>query len=282
MADFLFVSRYSISNADLTVVNGTGTVVDADANTVSVSYRNYLTDAVVFTRNATRIGTGVYRITLSSTETATPGAYYLRYSYSLGGVAQEYRTDVEVPTTSSPLYESLDDDVRSVIERVWMRFSDLFDSALGGPHLQMYAQANFGRERVAELCRVAVGRLNTVAQPYQTYDIVGAGVFPVAQWGALLEQATMVEVIKHLMRSYVEQPSPEAVPGARLDRRDYLQRWETMLRIEEATLASQLDVFKMSNMGLGQTSVLVAGGVYGNLTRSQNPARPRHRTPWAF
>lgn len=282
MADFLFVARYSISNADLTVVNGSGTVVDADANAVTANYHNYASGTLIFTRAATRVQTGVYRVTLSSVETATPGAFYLRFTYALGSVAQEYRTDVEVPSSSAPLYEALDDGVRDVIDRVWMRFSDLFDSALGGPHLQMYAQSNFGRERVADLCRVAVGRLNTVAQPYQTYDILGTGVFPVSQWGALLEQATLVETIKHLMRSYVEQPSPESIPGARLDRRDYLSRWETMLSIEERTLTSQLETFKMANMGLGQPSLVVAGGVYGNLVRNATPARPRHRVPWVY
>lgn len=282
MANFLFVARYSIANADLTVINSSGTVVNADGDSVTAALHNYVTGTQIFTRSATKVGTGIYRVTLSSVETATPGTFYLRFTYNLGAVAQEYRTDVEVPSSSAPLYEAVDDGIRDVVDSVWLRFADLFDSAIGGPHLQMYAQSAFGRERVAELCRVAVGRLNTVAQPYQSYSLSGNGTFPVTQWGPLLEQATLVEVIKHLMRSYVEQPSPESIPSARLDRRDYLSRWESILRVEEETLKSQLDTFKIANMGLSTPAISVAGGVYGNLVRTAPPARPKHRMPWSF
>jgi len=281
MANFLFVSRYSIANADLTVINGSGAIVDADSDSVTGALHNYGDDSEIFSRSAVKIDTGIYRITLSSVETNTPGLFYLKFSYTLGS-AQEYRTDVEIPQTSAPLYEALSEGMRDIIESVWMRFSDLFDSAVGGPHLKEYSQSNFGRERIAELLRVAVGRLNTVSQPYQSYGITGDSEFPIVQWGALLEQATMVEAIKHLMRSYVEQPSAQGIQSARLDRRDYLNRWETVLRIEESTLTSQLDIFKMASMNLGQPSIMVAGGVYGNLRRNAPPARPHHRPPIVY
>lgn len=280
MSDFLFVPRYSITNADLTVINGSGSIVDADA-AVTGSFYTYANDALVFTRSAVKVVTGVYRITFSSAETATPGAYYLRYTYNLSGIAQQYQIDIEVPSSSAPLYESVSDGIREVVESVWIRFADLFDSAVGGPHLSMYAQSNFGRERITELCRIAIGRLNTIAQPNQSYSISGDSIFPVTQWGALLEQATYIEVIKHLMRSYVEQPDAQGIPSARLDRRDYLSRWAQILAAEESTLSGQLDVFKLASMNLGTPSVLVAGGVYGNLVRTTPAARPKHRMPWS-
>lgn len=282
MANFLFVSRYSIANADLTVIDSNGDVVDADLNAVTASMHEYGDGTELFSRSASRVETGVYRVTLSSVETSDPGLYYLKFVYQLDSVNQEYQTDVEIPVTSSPLYEALSVGMRDIIEGVWMRFSDLFDSAIGGPHLKEYAQSNFGRERIAELLRVAVGRLNTISQPYQGYEISGDNEFPIAQWGPLLEQATMVEAIKHLIRSYVEQPNAEGIPAARLDRRDYMNRWGSVLSVEESTLASQLDIFKMASMNLGQPSIMVAGGVYGNLVRNAPPARPRHRPPIAY
>jgi hypothetical protein len=92
----------------------------------------------------------------------------------------------------------------------------------------------------------------------------------------------MVEVIKHLMRSYVEQPDAQGIATARLDRRDYLQRWQVMFQIESDELKQLQDVFKIAHMGLSSPTVLVSGGVYGNYgpTRlvGSAAARPRY---WA-
>ena len=65
-----------------------------------------------------------------------------------------------------------------------------------------------------------------MAQPHMTYTLNEPGQFPHEQWGALLEFATYIETIKHLKRSYVEQPDWQGVTVARADRRDYLQRWD--------------------------------------------------------
>jgi hypothetical protein len=280
--DFLFVARNSISNADLTVVDGSGAVVDADGLAVSAQLITYATSASVLSRPATRVALGVYRITLSSIETGTPGLYVLTYVYTLGGIPQTYSVDIEVATSTSPLYESLSDGLKHVVESVWNRFSDLFDSAIGGPHLQMYAQSNFGRERVAELMQIGVERLNSIAQPHQSYSLFGATEFPYSQWGGLLASATYIEVIKHLMRSYVEQPDAVNITSSRLDRREYLNRWNIILQNEQGDLKSQLDVFKLAAMNLGQASILVAGGIYGNYTRNTPVTRPQHRPPWNY
>lgn len=282
MADFLFVARNSISNADLTVVDSLGVVVNSDGDTATAQLVTYATSTVVFTRTCSKVATGVYRVTMSSVETATAGLYKLSFVYTLGGVPQVYSVDVEIPDATAPVYEALSDGMKNVVASVWMRFEDLFDSDIGGPHLRMYAQAKFGRERVAQLMRVAIERLNTVAQPHQSFDLYAPSEFPYSQWGGLLAHATYIEVIKHLMRSYVEQPSAENVSSARLDRRDYLQRWEQVLQLETADLKAELDIFKMSAMSLSSPAIQVAGGVYGNLWRTTPVTRPRHRPPWNY
>lgn len=272
MSNFNFVGRYSIYNLDLTVVNASGAVVDADA-LPTAAFKDWSTNTTVWSRTTAKIATGTYRLTISSAESADPGLFYVIFSYALSGVAQQYRADIEIPSSSSSKYEALPVAYRAIVESVWDRFEDLIDSPIGGPHLMSYAQSNFGRERVAQMMNIAMGTLNTMAQPHSTYAIDDS--FPLDQWGPVLEKATVIEVIKHLIRSYVEQPNVSGVSAARFDRRDYMQRWNDVLRIEQAEFASQAEVFKMSNMGLGRGRVLVGGGVFPNI-----PYTPGARTRW--
>jgi hypothetical protein len=170
--------------------------------------------------------------------------------------------------------------MKSIVDDTWIKFADLFDSPEGGPNLQTYYQTHFSRNRIAQLLKTAVGLLNTTAQPFQSYSIDVPGQFPIQQWGPLLGQALYVEVLKHLIRSYVEQPAFVGGSVTRLDRRDYMDRWQSVLDEERKQLKSQLDIFKISNMGLGKPKVLVSGGVYGRYgpTRFAGSvaARPRY------
>ena len=50
---------------------------------------------------------------------------------------------------------------------------------------------------------------------------------------------------------------------SRLDRRDYLDRWQRVLEMETQDYKDALGIFKMEYMGLGNVSVLVSGGAYG-------------------
>jgi hypothetical protein len=169
--------------------------------------------------------------------------------------------------------------MKQIVTNVWIRFEDTFDSPQGGPHLQVYFQTQMSRGRLAQLLRLALGFLNTMAQPYSSFSAdPQRGEFPYAQWGPLLEQALYVETLKHLIRSYTEQPMPNGITVARMDRRDYTDRWRAVLDDEMQWFKQQLDVFKISMMGLGRPRVLVSGGVYGSYGPTRLPgsaaARP--------
>jgi hypothetical protein len=245
------------------------------------------TGAPVFTeRAATRADVGAYELQLTSEETAVTGGYQLSWAYQTGGIGETYQTFIEVGQFS-PDYAELADNMKAVVEQGWNRFEDLFDSPLGGPNLQVYAESHFNRGRVAQLLRIAMGILNTAAQPFQTYTLDGDGgaQFPVARWGPLLEQALYVEILKHLRRSYVEQPLLQGGEVTRHDRRDYFDRWNMVLQDERATLKEQLDVFKIRAMSLGRPAVLVSGGAYGRMpspvTYWGSQGRPRfYRIGW--
>jgi hypothetical protein len=240
------------------------------------------TTATVGTYTATHPGVGMYEVTIPPADTSVPGDYALQWSYSIASVAQSYVVYLVIGQANQ-YYDALTDDFKALLETVFFRFADLFDSSAGGPNLQMYYQTHWSRGRVAQLMNVALGLLNTMAQPFSTFTLSGQGgsLFPIAQWGALLATATYVECVKHLIRSYVEQPM---VAGAssitRLDRRDYMDRWRSILDMEADTLKSQMEVWKISMMQLGRPRVLVGGGVYGRYAPTRvagsAAARPRY------
>ncbi|MFH8483085.1 hypothetical protein [Streptomyces sp. NPDC018055] len=281
--DRSYVSRYGAAEFGLLVMRD-GAPGNADGPVTATLLHDQATPTEVFSREADSASPGEYTVRLTSRETATSGPYVLVWTYTVAGVDEEWRVWLEVGKTA-PAYDILAEAMKNIIETTWNRFSDLFDFATEGPHLQTYIQSNFGRNRLAQLLRIAVGRLNTVAQPFQTYTIDGDGgaSFPVERWGPLLESALYVECLRHLIRSYVEQPDVQSGSGvSRLDRRDYMDRWSEVLGTEEPVLKQQLETFKISNMGLGRARVLVSGGVFGRWGPTRLPlshaARPRWLT----
>lgn len=276
------VSQYASEPLGLNIYVGE-VPTDADGVVTVTMFKDAAPTSLVFTRAATRMDVGDYQVTLASSETAALGDYTLVWEYLLGGLSQRYETYLAIGEPI-PSYDRLAPTMKRLVDSVWVRFADLFDSPNGGPNLMTYFQSHFNRGRLADLLRIAVGRLNTAAQPYQTYTIDGDGGarFPVDKWGALLEQALYVECLKHLVRSYVEQPAFIGGAVTRLDRRDYMDRWSSVLQSEEGLLRAEMEHFKIRNMGFGRPAVLVSGGVYGRFgpTRlvGSLAARPRY---WA-
>jgi hypothetical protein len=229
-----------------------------------------------FIESATRTGVGQYQITLSSYQTDTPGYFTLVWNFEISSNPQQVDTYFQVGA-ENPDYDILPQPMKDIIQITWGRFSDMFDSPQGGPHLQVYFQSNFSVGRLAQLLNIALGYLNTMAQPYTTFTLTNAATFPYWQWGPLLEQGLYIETLKHLIRSYTEMPSLPGVTVSLADRRDYIDRWSSILQMELPMFKSQLDTFKISMMGLGRPKVLVSGGAYGNIgfTRIPGSAAPR-------
>lgn len=261
IVDRKYVARYSQPVFGITVYQG-ATLADADADpTVSFVLDGATTNT--WTRTADHDSTGSYSVTLSSADTSTPEVGTLVWNYAIGGVAQVYGIDIEIGP-SSPDYDALPPAWRAIIESVWIKFADLFDSPYGGPNLQIYVQTHFGRNRLAQLMPSALQRLNSASTPHATFALAGTD-FPFADWGGLLAQSLYIEVLKHLIRSYTEQPEAVlATQITRFDRRDYMDRWQAILNMEMAEFERDLTRYRKAFMGLGAVSVLVAGGAYGN------------------
>jgi hypothetical protein len=272
-----FLSQFGSPSLGLIVHVG-GVLGDVDGNVVTVMMLPDAGGSAVFSRSAVHLGTGTYQTTLTGADSATAGYYYLVWSYQIAGIPHTYQTYIEIGQSGTD-YDFLDDDLKAVIDQTWNRFADLFDSPSGGPVLQTYFESHYNRNRMAQLLRLALNRINTVTQPYQTFSLVDPGKFPTAKFSAILEMGLYIETLKHLIRSYVEQPIVDGGGQyARLERRDYMDRWITVLQMEETDYQKTLGVFKMQFMGLGDSRVLVSGGLYGNWGPTRNAymaAQPR-------
>lgn len=275
-----YLPPFSTSGFGLAIMSQ-GVPADPDSQQVAVVMVNESDGSTTLSGNATRVTTGQYVVNPTPQQMSVSGNYTVTWTYGILGMSQEYRTYLTIGQ-SNPEYDSLTPMMQDVVETTLTRFADAFDSPAGGPNLQTYFQTHFDRGRVAQLLRIAVATLNTVAQPYQTYTIdgVGGAVFPMQEWGGLLERALYIECLKHLVRSYVEQPMISSGENiTRADRRDYMDRWRSVLNDEQELFRSQSQTFKIASMGLGRPSVLIGGGVFGRFapTRAANSiaARPR-------
>lgn len=257
--DRTFLSRWSPGPLRMRVLDYRGEPSEADALPV-LTFTSDLPDTEFTPVIPTVEREGLdYIAFLPSTATETPGPYLGTWEYQVGGVARVGQQPLVVGE-ASPAYDALPWGMQSLVDTVWLRMADMFDSPLGGPHLQVYVQSHFGRERIAQLLPVALGRLNLVAQPHQTYSLDQK--FPLDRWGALLELGLWIEVIRHMIRSYTEQPQVVGTQVARLDRNQYVTQWRALLNDHEADFKSMLDGFKIASMNLGAASVRVSGGLY--------------------
>jgi hypothetical protein len=283
-----YVSQFSQPPLTLQIHIG-GALADPDGSTVTAVLLMQNPDGSVFqvqSYTATRTSMGVYTVTPSSADTQNPGQAELVWSYHISSVAQSYVSYLVIGQ-ASPAYDALPLDMQDFLEsQVWIRFSDLFDSAEGGPNLTSYYQTHWSRGRIAQLMGIALQKINGIAQPWTGYTLDGNGgpKYPTEFWGGLLASYTYIEGIKQLIRAYTEQAAFQGPPIARQDRRDYAMRWRQVLQDEQAELKSQLDVFKIRHIMSGSPRVLVSGGTYGRYAPTRVAgsvaARPRMWARW--
>jgi hypothetical protein len=256
-------------------ITGSGEYVDADDISVSVFRRTDFSDdsdlavsplgklevdgaigdAIV------RDAVGRYHYDIGVALTGQKAHLTVVWKYTVAEAEYSF-TDYLAVVEPMPFYETLQPFEKSIVEQVLWMFGDLFDSTTGGPHLVEPFQTHFGYERIAQLMAVAVQRMNVMAQPITRWGI-GPGVsFPEPVTGLVL-MGTYIEVLKHLMRAYVEQPDFKNMQVTYTDRRDYLQRWQTIYQDEKADFAQALKQVKRSFLSLGRGSLLVSGGIFG-------------------
>lgn len=141
------------------------------------------------------------------------------------------------------------------IDLTWRKIEDCFDSEIGGPWLRDMTLARFDKSKIRTLIPEALLDIN-VQQPITHFSENNFPNDDVS--GALISQALTVVTIRHLVRSYAEQPDVTSSPVAFLDRRRYSDAWATVLKIEEPQYRRVLALWKRQYFGLGSSKLLVA------------------------
>lgn len=265
------ISRYGFGTIGIRVTNPSTGPVDADADTVVLNVYQETsfedTDPVgpliiTATQLASEIAhpeTGVYTYTLTPPVTNVVCLLRAVWTYQVDGVSLTYIEHLMI-RDSMPFYDSFNEDEKDVIHLIWAMFGDLYDSTTGGPHLMEEFQSKFNSERIAQLLQIAVGRINLKKQPLTYWSLPGG--FPM-EFSGLLVMAGYIEVIKHFIRTYVEQPDIRNADVSYTDRRDYLQRWQSVLQMEQEDLNDMTTLVKRKQLNLGSGSLLVSGGIFG-------------------
>jgi len=141
------------------------------------------------------------------------------------------------------------------IDLAWRKLEDCFDSEIGGPWLRDMTMARFDKSKMKTLIPDVLLDIN-VQQPITAFT---EDSFPLDHnGGALFAQGVLVATVRHLVRSYSEQPDTNNSPVAFLDRRRYQETWSKVLEIEEAQYRRVLALWKRKFFALGTSKLLVA------------------------
>lgn len=163
-----------------------------------------------------------------------------------------------------------------IAESVWLRLEDCFDSTEGGPWLRDVTLAYFNKAKIPDFIADALIEINlqppTTNATIETFTTPGSNGSPDPDM-PILAQGTLLTVIRHLMRSYVEQPTPQGAQVVYEDRKDYLQRWQSIYQIELERYTRWLALWKRQYLQLGKSSLLVSSKA-GRLLPA--PMRTRH------
>lgn len=268
------ISRFGVDKIGIRVSGASG-AIDADASTVHLDiYQESNFDdldpigpLIISANEGTDIDhpeVGTYTYTITPPVTNIVCLLKAVWTYKVGGVNLTYTEYLQI-RDQMPTYDGFNDAEKGAVQLITNLFADTYDSTIGGPHLIEEFQTKFNAERIAQLLNWSVNKMNMKKQPITNWVLSSPGqasTFPTNWWGLLI-MAGYIEVLRHLIRSYVEQPDIRNADVAYLDRRDYMDRWMAVLKMEEAELDEMLTLVKRKLMGLGSGALLVSGGIFG-------------------
>lgn len=216
------------------------------------------------------VADGVAEFTVPGSITVDPGQYLAIAQFTLvDGRKKSVVVDFDVEDPFEDVGAMAADNA---IDMAWDMLEDCFDSELGGPWLRDMTLARFDKSKMRKFLPQVFLDINSV-QPQTDFN---EATFPYAtnDLEAILSQGVLVATIRHLMRSYTEQPNPTGTPVPFFDKQQYAQKWKFIYDIEEEKFRKWLAMYKLRLYNLGRPSMLVgqkAGRMGYGMLRARGP-----------
>lgn len=191
-------------------------------------------------------------------ETDQVGAYLCVAKFkTLDFGIRSVRYDFEV---IDPFDPPVPTDADIIIGKVWDKLEDCFDSEMGGPWLRDVTMDFFSKDKVVEFIDEGLLDINLYHPPTDLMmeDFMAQRADGTFQNLPLLTEAVFLAVVRHLMRSYTEQPLPVGAQIVYEDRRDYQQRWKAIYDLEFQLFEHWAKLFKRQFLGLGKSKLLIS------------------------
>lgn len=213
-------------------------------------------------------GSGFYRWT----DTTNTGEYLAQAQFTL--VTGEIRSVVLTFTVVDPFNPPLPSNEDWVVEQVQLRLEDCFDSVEGGPWLRDKTRAHFDYSKIADFIPEALLDINVQMPPTEfTLEYFTTPTNTPGETTSqfmnpnlpLLVKGVLVLTIRHLMRSYTEQPIPQGGNVTWSDRTRYQQMWTQIYSVEYADYIEKVRLWKRTTLQLGHSALLTlskAGRLY--------------------
>lgn len=165
-------------------------------------------------------------------------------------------------------------NIDPAVDAAWLKLEDCFDSEFGGPWLRDQTFRVFDKTKMRSLAPETLLMINET-MPYTDHTLDN---YPYEEGSAnaLFAQGLLVSTIRHLMRSYTEQPEPVSSPVAYMSRLKYQQAWKAIYDIEVALFDKWLYLWKLRSYNITTGAVLIgtkAGRMLPAPMRSRNVGR---------
>ena len=155
---------------------------------------------------------------------------------------------VEDPLNRKP--KNADEEI---VEAVWARLEDSFDSVYGGPWLREETQNKFGKNKILAFIPEALTEIN-VQMPLTNLGVMD---FTSEEIQPILVKGVLCRVIMHLYRSYVEQPIPQNSQVTYEDRTRYKEAWKAAYDSEYENFMLTTRLWKRGFLQLGHSRMLI-------------------------
>src|SRR4029077_18377390 len=129
--------------------------------------------------------------------TAEKGTLTAEWEYGANLLEFTFKDNMQI-LDQMPMYDSLAEDTKLIVEQSSWFFADLFDSTAGGPWLQENFQTHFNYERISQLMAHAVVKMNVIGFPVTAYGLTADSQVIPDNFTGLATWGTKLEIIRHL------------------------------------------------------------------------------------